>query len=187
MVVYKFGEKLRQVRERKGITLKTVARSIGASESLISQIERNKVSPSIDTLISIAETLEIDLEYLFKQYKKNKDVFICRKNEGNSLRLGDISYNQLSPAPSEGETPPFEILLLEIKPGGEKGDLDYGHQGKEFGFLIQGEGRLTYGTETYELSEGDSITFSASIPHTLHNNSRKTFRAVWVITPPKIF
>jgi len=187
MVTYKFGEKLRQVRERKGITLKAVARAIGASESLISQIERNKVSPSIDTLMSIAETLEIDLEYLFRQYKQDKEVFLCRKEEGNSLVLEDISYYQLSPAPSEGDASPFEILLLEIQPGGSRGDTEYGHQGKEFGFLIRGKGRLVYGTKTYDLGEGDSITFSSSIPHSLINTGEDTLQAVWVITPPKIF
>ena len=57
---YKFGEKLRIVRERKGMTLKEVARQAGVSESLISQIERNRVSPSIDTLLQIADVLEID-------------------------------------------------------------------------------------------------------------------------------
>ena len=48
---YTFGEKLRTVRERKGLTLKEVAGQAGVSESLVSQIERNKVSPSVDTLL----------------------------------------------------------------------------------------------------------------------------------------
>ena len=62
---YKFGHKLRTVRERKGYTLKDVATEAEVSESLISQIERNKVSPSIDTLLLIADVLDIDHEYLF--------------------------------------------------------------------------------------------------------------------------
>ena len=45
-IPYHFGEKLRQVRERKGYTLKVVASRAGVSESLVSQIERNKVSPA---------------------------------------------------------------------------------------------------------------------------------------------
>ena len=59
---YLFGHKLRTVRERKGYTLKDVASRAEVSESLISQIERNKVSPSIDTLLLIADILDIDYE-----------------------------------------------------------------------------------------------------------------------------
>ena len=79
----RFGEKLRTVRERKGITLKQVAAKVNVSESLISQIERNRVSPSVDTLIAIADALDIDLDYLFKDFKKNKKA--TRKNRCNFL------------------------------------------------------------------------------------------------------
>ncbi|MBO7135339.1 MAG: helix-turn-helix transcriptional regulator, partial [Spirochaetaceae bacterium] len=65
---FRFGEKLRQVREKKGLTLKVVAQQAGVSESLVSQIERNKVSPAIDTLLALADVLDISLEYLFEEY-----------------------------------------------------------------------------------------------------------------------
>ncbi len=187
MIKYKFGEKLRTVRERKGITLKAVAGSIGVSESLISQIERNKVSPSIDTLMTIAETLEIDLEYLFRDFKQNKAVSIVRKGEGHTLKLGAVSYRRLWEEGTSGDALQGEVLLLEIKQGGEKGDLEYGHPGKEFGFILQGSCELKYGTEVYELVTGDSVGFTSAIPHILRNNGNETLKAVWIITPPRIF
>ena len=64
---YRFGEKLRAVRERKGYTLKVVAQKAGVSESLVSQIERNRVSPAIDTLLTLADVLDINLEFLFEE------------------------------------------------------------------------------------------------------------------------
>ena len=78
-----FGSKLRTVRERKGLTMKQVAAQVGVTESLISQIEREKVSPSIDTLLSISEVLEIDLEYLFRDFRTDKAVTIVRKDDRN--------------------------------------------------------------------------------------------------------
>ena len=77
---FSFGEKIRIVRERKQITLKQVAEAAEISESMVSQIERNKVSPSIDTLLSIADFLEIDVDYLFSDYRKSRKVVITRKN-----------------------------------------------------------------------------------------------------------
>ncbi|MBW1912730.1 MAG: helix-turn-helix transcriptional regulator, partial [Deltaproteobacteria bacterium] len=52
---YRFGDKLRRVREKRKVTMKEVALKAGVSESLISQIETNKVSPAIDTLLGIAD------------------------------------------------------------------------------------------------------------------------------------
>lgn len=187
MVRNKFGDKLRLVRERKGKTLKEIAGRIGASESLISQIERNKVSPSIDTLVSIAEVLEIDLEYLFHDFKRTKQVAIVRGQEGgNSLTLGDIVYKQLSQGFDPAEIP-IEVLLLTIGDGGAKGDIEYGHPGREFGYFISGTGELVYGTETYSLSPGDSVSFPSDIPHILRNRGTEDLIAVWIISPPKIF
>ena len=187
MVRNKFGEKLRLVRERKGKTLKEVAAQIGASESLISQIERNKVSPSIDTLVAIAEALEVNLEYLFHDFKRTKQVsFVKNEEEGNSLTLGDVIYKQLSQGFDPAEIP-IEVLLLTIRQGGEKGDIEYGHPGREFGYFISGEGELVYGTETYLLKVGDSISFPSDIPHILRNRGTGDLKAVWIISPPKIF
>ena len=75
-VPYHFGEKLRQVREKKGYTLKVVAQKAGVSESLVSQIERNHVSPAIDTLLALADVLDINLEFLFEEYRKVRPVTI---------------------------------------------------------------------------------------------------------------
>ena len=184
-VRFRFGDRLRAVRERKGVTLKDVARKAHVSESLVSQIERNKVSPSIDTLLTIADVLDIDLEYLFKDYKKNKTVNIVRADERQHLVHGDVSYHQLSTLPDVAEDHAIEAFILEIGAGAEKGDSDYGHTGKELGLILEGEGALVYGTETYTLHQGDSVSFPSDIPHILKNKGDGPLKAIWVITPPR--
>ena len=185
-IKYKFGGKLRAVRERKCITLKEVARLAGVSESMVSQIERNKVSPSIDTLLTLADVLDIDHEYLFNDYKQNKAVSIVRKGKGSTLMQGRVILTQLSRVGELTEDHAIEAFLLDIKEGAEKGDLEYGHTGKEFGVILEGQGDLVYGTETYHLSTGDSVAFSSDIPHTLKNTGKGPLRAVWIITPPRL-
>lgn len=183
---YRFGEKLRTVRERKNITLKEVAAHVHVSESLLSQIERNKVSPSIDTLMAIVDALEIDLEYLFKDYKKNKLVTIVRAQDRSNYMLQNVSYQQLSDNSIVDEHA-VEALMLEIAPGGEKGSLEYGHAGRELGIILEGCGELIYGTESYTICKGDTISFPADIPHTLRNTSKHPMKAVWIICPPRMF
>jgi len=184
---YSFGEKIRIIRERKQITLRQVAEAALISESMVSQIERNKVSPSIDTLLSIADFLDIDIEYLFSDYKKSGKVIITRKNRGNILKSDASTYSQLCSIPRTETSAPVEAVWLEIESGKEKGNIEYGHRGSEIGIIIEGEGSLTYGTEEYSLAEGDSISFSSDIPHILKNTGNKTLKAIWVLSPPRIF
>ncbi len=187
---YRFGEKIRLVRERRGMTLKEVGAEAKVSESLVSQIERNKVSPSVDTLMAITDALDIDPEYLFRDYKKKRKVIITPEKERNSLTLNNVSYFQLaniSNKDKESKVTEVETMMIEIQPGGEKGDIEYGHPGNEIGIILQGSGELVYGTETYNLKKGDSLSFSSDIPHILKNRGGNILKAIWIITPPRVF
>ncbi len=182
---YHFGEKIHLVRERRRVTLREVALAAGVSESLVSQIERNKVSPSIDTLLSIADVLEIDLEYLFKDHKQNKLLTITHSDDTDLLSLDNVIYRHLSSI--DNKNVKIEALSIEIEPGGEKGKIEYGHPGFEIGIITGGSCEILYGTEQYLLKEGDSVSFSSDIPHILKNNGKTVLRAIWIITPPRIF
>jgi len=181
-----YGERIRALREMQKLTLKRVAYSVGISESLLSQIERNKVSPSIDTLIRIADALGVDMEHLFKDYRQQRTVSILRKENRSRLEKDGVVYEQLSRL-IDGETETaMEIVLLELSPGCRKGSSQYGHRGKEVGILLEGEVDLLYGGTSYRLQEGDSISFDSTIPHTLINQSNAQAKAIWIMSPPKL-
>jgi transcriptional regulator with XRE-family HTH domain len=182
---YKFGHKLRAVRERKGYTLKDVATRAMVSESLISQIERNKVSPSIDTLLLIADILDIDYEYLFSDYRQKRKVSIIRKNERGTIRRDGVAFHQLSVNDELSKDFEIEAFLLEVDRNGEKGDREYGHTGMEFGVILAGQAQLIYGNETYTLGEGDSVSFPSDMPHVLKNSGEEVLKAIWVISPSR--
>ena len=182
---YKFGEKLRTVRERKGFTLKDVAKRAHVSESLISQIERNKVSPSVDNLLLIADILDIDYEYLFSNYRQKRLVSVLKASERGSIQKEKVVIHQLSINGDSAIEPEVEVFLLEIKKNGTTGGQEYGHPGREFGIILEGEAELLYGNESYTLSEGDSLSFSSDIPHEFKNRGAKVLKALWVVTPPR--
>src|SRR6202158_4691480 len=60
------GSRLRQARERKGMTVRGLARYVGVSPSLVSQIERSRVMPSVGTLYAITNELGLVVDDLFK-------------------------------------------------------------------------------------------------------------------------
>jgi transcriptional regulator with XRE-family HTH domain len=184
-VKYHFGEKIREVRERKQMTIREVAEKAGLSESLISQIERNRISPAIDTLLKIIDILEIDLDFIFRDFKRERTVNLVKAGERKRAVLSGTVYEQLSHMLSSDEEHAIEAYFLEVPPGGKTGDEDYGHIGKELGVIIRGKGECAIGKKVYSLKEGDSISFSADVPHQLRNTGNKPLHALWVMTPPK--
>lgn len=183
---YQFGEKIRAVRERRSLTLKEVADRAGVSESLVSQIERNRVSPAIDTLLSLADALDIDLEYLFSDYRKDRAIRIVRKEERAAFTRPGVLYERLAQldGASQGRDG-IEAYYISIDPGSKTGGKEYGHPGWELGIVAEGSAELTVGNETFSLDEGDSASFMADSPHVLINTGEKPLRVFWIITPPK--
>jgi transcriptional regulator with XRE-family HTH domain len=182
---YQFGEKIREIRERKQMTMREVAEKARVSESLISQIERNRISPAIDTLLKIIDILDIDPDFIFRDFKKDRPVNLVRANEVKRAIIDGVTYEQLSYTLSSAEEHAIEAYFLEIPPGGKSGNDEYGHIGKELGVMVKGRGECTVGKRVYALKEGDSISFSADAPHQLRNTGKRPLRAFWIITPPK--
>ncbi len=183
---HQFGEKLRMQREKRGLTLRQVAERAGVSESLVSQIERNRVSPAIDTLFSITETLEIDIDYLFADVRRQREVQVVRAGDRSSFSRPGVVYRRLaqleSPSPGvEG----IEAYEVDIEPGSSTGSSEYGHQGSELGVVLEGRAELLVDKARHVLEPGDSASFSSDTPHILSNIGDSPLRVFWVITPPK--
>ncbi len=185
-IPYHFGEKIRTVREKKGLTLKSVAQQAGVSESLVSQIERNKVSPAIDTLLTLADVLDINLEFLFEEYHKTRPVDVIHKDERRQITEGDILYEEIASVKSDGQNS-LETYEITVPPGAQTHRGSYGHLGREIGYILEGKCRLQYENYVYDLKAGDSVSFSASAPHVLFNTGDTNVRAIWTVTPPQRF
>ena len=184
---YHFGEKLRTVRERKGYTLKVVAQRAGVSESLVSQIERNRVSPAIDTLLALAEVLDINLEFLFEEYRKKRPVEIIHSGERRSVDEDGVVYEEIVHPNSGDGNHTMESYLITLPPKTQTHRGSYGHIGRETGFVLSGEGELHYENNAYQIKAGDGISFSADAPHVLVNTSGEPLKAIWTVTPSQRF
>jgi transcriptional regulator with XRE-family HTH domain len=182
---YWFGEKIRAVRERKGFTLKETAEKAGVSESLVSQIERNRVSPAIDTLLSLADVLDLDLEYLFADYKRERLVRITRKDERETFTRPGVLYERLAQLESSKNQDGIEAYYLTIDAGAENRSTEYGHPGWELGIVLEGKAELSIGKQSYNLDPGDSVSFRSDAPHVVSNREEHPLRLLWVVTPPK--
>jgi DNA-binding XRE family transcriptional regulator/quercetin dioxygenase-like cupin family protein len=65
VAVLQIGERIRTERARRGMSLRALAREVGLSPSLISQIETGKCQPSVSTLYAITSTLGVSVQDVF--------------------------------------------------------------------------------------------------------------------------
>jgi transcriptional regulator with XRE-family HTH domain len=188
-----FGARLRAERERKGIGVRELSRQLDVSASMISQIERERVMPSVNTLYSITSALGISLDELFggapaAAGTRSADGapgprgpgFVQRRTDQQSLSLGSgVRWDLLT---SEPETA-VEFLRTTYEVGSESTPENalMRHSGHEYGTVVEGTLGVTVGFETHELEAGDSISFDSSTPHRLFNAGDVPAVAIWVV------
>ena len=178
------GKILRLYREKTGHHQNEIAEQAGISISMLSQIERGNVAPSLETLMQVCNVLDIDPSELFRQIGSHKPVRIHRKGERLRNKLGGVEYEQLMT--SNHPTYQAEMFLIEVSPGKSTSFSGGGHEGAEMGYVLSGSALLTVDADEYRIDEGDSIYFNAQLPHQLTNIGKGTLKAIWSISPPHV-
>lgn len=175
------GNKIRMLRHRRGLTITELAEKAGVSPSLISQIERDKICPSVYSVWEISKALNVSIGYFFNDHQTNNNP-VVRKDERKKLVLGNSSaiYELLSPNLS-GK---IEFLRIVIEPGECTDQKQISHEGEECGIVLQGKLLVKWGDEEYILNEGDSIYFASTVPHRYINIGDVTSISIWAMTPP---
>lgn len=182
------GDKIREIRKAKKITINEVAKKTGYTSSFISQLERGRTTASIGSLQKITHSLGLNLSTLFEKENENNPnsngeyPVIIRKSERKKLHYPEpvnaVDYLLT------GLGGHLQIILGEIKPGGSSGEL-YSHDSEEECIIVlQGKVEVTIGEESYILHENETITFSSRIPHGWKNIGTDVLKLLWVITPP---
>jgi transcriptional regulator with XRE-family HTH domain len=176
------GRKIRELRKSKNLSLKQVAEGAGVSPSLISQIENNRVDPSLSTLRKIALTMEVPVFALIAESAPEDASLVPReKRRRLSFPRGGLEYEIIH---SE-LTKKMGIMVGTLQPGGMTSEDPLAHEGEECLVILKGALRVEFQQGQRELREGDSLYFDSSAPHRLVNLHRRTCRFYLIITPPK--
>jgi transcriptional regulator with XRE-family HTH domain len=184
-IVPHLGRILKTYREKTGRNQGDVASKAGISVSMLSQIERGMVAPSIETLMMVCSVLDLDASHLFRMVAANEHpVRILHHGERLRNEVGGVHYEQLM-TNTQGSWQ-AEMFLLEVSPGCNTTFSGGGHEGVEMGYVLDGEAVLTVDAGDYPVCKGDSIHFSSHLPHQLRNSGKKVFRAIWSISPPHV-
>jgi transcriptional regulator with XRE-family HTH domain len=179
------GARLRAAREERDLTLKALADSMGVTSSLLSQIETDKVQPSLNTLYQLATRLDLSVDEILglgpgKPAHPEPAAVVQRQSDNPSLEMsGGVRWERLAGSPSLGLEP-----LLVTYPPGAASSADgrmVTTAGLEFGLLLSGRLTLRVGFETHVLEAGDSVFFERARPHVYSNDGNLEARGVWFV------
>jgi transcriptional regulator with XRE-family HTH domain len=180
------GQKVKTLRQRKGLTLQQMADKTNLSVPLLSQIESEVVAPPVATLLKISKALNVNIGYFFQEEESGKRAVIVRKNERKQVfrrihedpsKVG-YYYESLAYPKADKHMEPFQVQF-EVK---KKEDLlFFNHKGEEFVFVLEGQLECNYEDETFLLEPGDSLYFDSSFPHAFRAVGKKNALAIDVI------
>jgi len=199
------GPRLRLAREQRQLSVRELARRIGCSASLVSQIERGVSVPSVGVLYSLATELDTSLDHLLFGAEPRRPLdpapgpdapgvvapgvvaagivaagIVQRAVGRNIIDLASgVRWERLTP----GADAMTDFLEVIYSPGGHSTDerRPLRHDGHEYGLVISGTLQANVGFESYELGPGDSIAFDSSTPHEYLNKTGEPVHAVWVV------
>jgi transcriptional regulator with XRE-family HTH domain len=189
------GEKLREIRKGKGLSLQQVADAAGLSKAFVSQIESGTANPSLASLKRVGSALDIPLAALFEGAGNGSEPASGSAEDWGEARVVRRARRKQivwpgRTTPSYLLTPdlrgPLEVMLDVLEPGSrtEEDERCMTHDGEEFGFIVEGRYEITVGDKSIVLEAGDSITFPSRLPHRGRALGEGTVKTLWVITPP---
>ena len=188
------GERLRTERTKAGISQRELARRLGLSASLISQLESGLSKPSVGTLYAIVTELDLSLDKLLRG-----DDHAGRDDPGPGVDGGDargrplvhpadrkaidlasgVRWEQLTADTEEGVD--FLHAIYEVGGASTPDESLMRHHGREYGYVVEGRMGIQLGFEVYELEPGDSIAFDSTKPHRLFNLGDEPVHAIWFV------
>ena len=158
------GNKIRELRTRKGLTLEELASRSELTKGFLSQLERDLTSPSIDSLSDILEALGTNLAEFFQEDKN--DQFIFHADDFFVDEREDCTVNWIVPNTQKNQ---MEPILLELPEGGD---------------VVEGSVVLVCDGEEHPLRRGETFYLHGRSFHLLKNVRKTTARVLWVSTPP---
>jgi len=183
VITYKrmqIGQRLRTLRDVRGLSLRDLAATSGVSAPMLSQVERGETSPTLEVATRIASGLDLTLSQLLRLDEEAHVVVVRSDSRATTMRDGHRVQQLTPPLPGRRHAVTEHVL----QPGGVTGKPDdpplHEPGSRETVVVQHGALRLIHGDDTYDLKQGDAVTFDADLPHHFENPGKKetTFMAI---------
>lgn len=177
------GARLQAIRQAHGLSQRELAKRVGVTNSTISLIEQNKVSPSVSSLKKVLEGIPISMaEFFAADFDLGgDDTPFYPPQRQPDVGGNEIHYFLVGRARAQRQM----CILREVMPQGSDTGTDMlRHDGEEGGVIVQGEVELTVGEQVRVLRAGDGYYFESRQPHRFRNVGTGEAILVSASTPP---
>lgn len=199
------GNLIRRERQKQGLSLRELARRVGVSASMLSQVETDRTRPSVSTIYAIATELGLSIDALLSESDGTADGSPGDHADGDPVygagitaAVTGLASQLVSPADrrklelESGVT--WELLsdllphlvdfmYVSYEPGGRSSSSGklMRHSGTEFAYLLRGELKIQVGFDEYVLQPGDALAFDSTEPHLLVNEGSEPAEGIWFV------
>ncbi|SDG77094.1 transcriptional regulator, XRE family with cupin sensor [Vibrio xiamenensis] len=174
------GNQLKAIRTMKGISQRELAKLSGVTNSMISQIEKNQVNPSVGSLKKILDAMSVSMGEFFTVDVENKEQIFYSADE--LVDLGDGAIQMLLVGSKRAKRK-LSVMRETYPPGADTGTDFMKHDGEEGGIVLRGEIEIIIGNQTRVLKPGDSYYFDTRTPHRFRNKGKVECELISAATP----
>lgn len=203
------GSLIRRERQNQGLSLRELARRVGVSASMLSQVETGRTRPSVSTIYAIATELGLSIDALLsdKEAAVATATAVASGSAGPRVRRGPVGTSSAAADLASQLVRPEQRRKLELEsgvtwellsdllphlvdfmfvtyePGGRSSSSGklMRHTGTEFAFLLRGKLKIQVGFDEYVLQAGDALAFDSSEPHLLVNEGTEPAEGIWFV------
>lgn len=182
----KIGNKIRQLRKSKKMTLQELSENSGVALATLSRMENNRMTGTLESHIGIAKALGIALADLYSDIgleEKNIDVKKAGESSDVFVHSDKSSYELLTKKVLNKKMMP---VLFNIESGGSTNQEESSLDTEKFIYVLEGELTAVIAEKEYKIGRSESIYFNGSLPHYLKNQTNAAVKAICVITPPAL-
>jgi transcriptional regulator with XRE-family HTH domain len=173
------GQRIRELRNERGLSLRALAELSRLSTNAISLIERGDNSPTVSSLHCLANALVVPITAFFEQ-NGDGQVIHLKKNQRPTSETAGVRMENLGSGLPNQQIEPF---LMTIEPGGSSTSSQITHAGEEFVLVLSGTLICMINDQKHRLEKGDSLLFMASQPHIYQNKTSKPAQILIVFQP----
>lgn len=176
------GDRLRELRLGRQLTISKLAELSGVPGSTISKIENGQLRPSLVNAISLASALEENLGFLVDRYRSRPEPrVVMRAGARDTIDYPDMGL-MLQDMNGQFEPGVLESRIGILAPGAHSGVDAMTHGGDEFCCVIAGAIRYRIADRIVDLAAGEYLQFKSSIRHSWENAHPGETRVLWVFS-----
>ncbi len=187
-VLANVGERVKGVREKRGLSLQDVSQRTDIDVSMLSQIEEGTVAPPLGIIIKLAKALEMKMGYFISGEEdrpytivRHHDRKVVSRYDSKKAKYYGYEYESLAPHKKDRHMEPFLVTLEAAETEEERS----AHDGQEFIFVLQGQMEVRLGEEIHILDPGDAIYYDSTVPHLVKAYGKKTTKILAVLYTEK--